>query len=1171
MIQLKRFLKRVGQNLWRGFLGVLIALGVATMVLGPLTNTMNAYAEPETGVMGSEDDGSDVDDGADDADDAGTSSETAVTTTANKPAMAPTTTSVNSGCKDSLGALGWLICPLTEKISEAVDWLYDKIEVILLINPVEMTDGEPIYELWKYFRAVTNVVFIIFLLVVVWSQLTGVGISNYGVKKALPKLIIAAVMVNLSFIVCSIAVDASNIIGNGLRSVFEGIETTAMGGEAAATGGATASLTDIYAALAGGTAVAIGAAVIAIETGAIWMLIPVALGAIVAVASGLVTIALRQAVVALLIMISPLAIVAYILPNTEQWFKKWRQLLTKMLVFYPMFSLLFGAANLAGWAIIASAKSGFTLMLGAAVQIFPLFFSWKLMQMSGTFLNTINGWMRGVAARPLSANRAWAESHREATRQKYLASENAYTPSLRLMQFLNNRRIARGLETKENEELVATRGAAYAASRHYDANGVPTREGERDYDRQARIMEYQRVVLQDKNNFNKGLGVLEATKNRASAAQLARLGALDTRNVNASDFLKYEQARTEKIDYDNAVSFYNRTEAAMNAHMDNVNRWELDSDGKIKLDKEGKPITRKDYKLHFADNTKEQREAIERYSMAQSIMEGNAKDVAAYIAANAAHMRDTQQKIHDNKITKMAELLPPTKDVEYRLAELTHSEDALENVDAIISFLRVLNQRGDTDLVTKGIIDLMSHDLELGTHASQALAGFTMFEVGGADPSLKRLGKMINLETAQIFNKNKRKNRIFTLKEYVTGQYEEDDPSAPNGKVIRYSKRPMAILLEGTPFDGIERTAMDNMDDIIMRAYTDENGHLDMEGYFRKRTEVEKAIAPQFISASIKQESGSEALKSEVKFKTGYSSEMAKDENGNVLVDQNGDPLYDSKAIWEKDENENPFFENPDYAKGHYREQTLKYLLDQTPIQILQLRSDYYDGLREHLADAFMLEKDDNLNAEQKQIKTEYENELARLRATYGDRPVGEKKRLYEKDLKAARHKIAGAEIRKILDERGTLEQIYRSRHSGAANGAKWWVRDWLGLDNEVAIKDYERERRKKNRAELEEARKRRAEAGIDDSDEGRPYQSPRVYDESFRDNMSAYLDQLIKAIGYDGDEFYAQSLERLKHDLSKDSYIVVEYQKQHEMDPDADVYTMRGWLLDLMDDLDNY
>ena len=253
-----------------------------------------------------------------------------------------------NACKDSLGEIGWLVCPTTGKIAEAADWLYDKIEDILMIEPVSTEDGSPIYEIWKYCLSLANIVFIIFLLVVIYSQITGMGVSNYGIKKALPKLIITAILVNLSFLICSLAVDLSNIIGNGLRGVFTAVQESVVASNAAGVTAENAIAAKIeyaksYTVAAGGIGLAAIAGVVAVETGAIWMLIPVVLGAVVAVVTGLITIALRQAVVALLIMIAPLAIVAYILPNTEKWFKKWKDLLIKMLVFYPMFSLLFGA------------------------------------------------------------------------------------------------------------------------------------------------------------------------------------------------------------------------------------------------------------------------------------------------------------------------------------------------------------------------------------------------------------------------------------------------------------------------------------------------------------------------------------------------------------------------------------------------------------------------------------------------------------------------------------------------------------------------------------------------------------------------------------------------------------------------------------------------------------
>ncbi|MBR0488395.1 hypothetical protein IJJ39_01825 [Candidatus Saccharibacteria bacterium] len=362
-------------------------------------------------------------------------------------------------CQESFGGIAWLVCPITGVIAKAVDWLYDKIEGVLVVNPVEMKDGSPIYEVWKYMRGITNIAFIIFLLVMVYSQITGLGITNYGLKKTLPKLIIGAILVNLSFIICTLVVDASNIIGGGLRDVFTNIEMNVMGN--ANISGAT--LSQLYGAAGGVAGAGVIAGMFTLDTGVIWMLIPTILGGLAAVVIGLFTIALRQAVVALLIMISPLAVMAYILPNTEQWFKKWKDLLTRMLVFYPMFSLLFGASSLAGFAIIASASDGFGICIGIAVQIFPLFFSWSLMKMSGTFLSSINARLATIAAKPIAVNRAWAESHMAQTRANALA--NGVMPSAKLMQYLDKRRVLRETDTKNALEAQAGRANIYVQNR----------------------------------------------------------------------------------------------------------------------------------------------------------------------------------------------------------------------------------------------------------------------------------------------------------------------------------------------------------------------------------------------------------------------------------------------------------------------------------------------------------------------------------------------------------------------------------------------------------------------------------------------------------------------------------------------------------------------------------
>lgn len=354
-------------------------------------------------------------------------------------------------CEDQVGALAWIVCPTTGVIAKFIDAIYNVVDGLSVVPPLSMEANSPIYLVWQYARSITNIVFVIFLLIVIYSQLTGFGLNNYGVKRILPRLIIAVVLVNLSFIICSLAVDLSNIIGSNLREFFTGIQEHVIA-NSEVNEVANLPVGEIITSIISGVGIA-SIAIGATGGGAalFWMLIPVLVGAVIAIVSGLLTIAARQALVALLVMISPLAFVAYLLPNTEKWFTKWKTLLFQMLIFYPMFSFLFGASQLAGWALINSAKDGFGLILGIAVQIFPLVFSWSLMKMSGTILGTINTGLRKLAAPAERGIAGWSLSHKELNRQRYLA--NSMMPGAKLRRYLDYRRELRELDTKNSIEI----------------------------------------------------------------------------------------------------------------------------------------------------------------------------------------------------------------------------------------------------------------------------------------------------------------------------------------------------------------------------------------------------------------------------------------------------------------------------------------------------------------------------------------------------------------------------------------------------------------------------------------------------------------------------------------------------------------------------------------------
>lgn len=365
-------------------------------------------------------------------------------------------------CYDQVGAIGWLVCPTTGVLAKGIDAIYGIIEGFLQVSPISTDTDSPIYLVWEYVRNITNIIFIIFLLVVIYSQVTGFGITNYGIKKVLPRIVIAAILVNLSYIICALAVDVSNILGSSLGGVFTGIQEVATSGELA-----NYSFGDIAGTILGtaaaGTAITIGGLAIAGGgVAALWMLLPVVLAGIIAVITALIMLAARQALIIILIMIAPLAFVAYLLPNTEKWFKKWKDILLQMLIFYPMFSVLFGASQLASWVIISSSTNVFGIILGIAVQIIPLFFAFSLMKMSNTILGSISAGIGKLAARPQAGVKAWSDTYRSAAKAKHLA--NNRMPSARLSNYLSYRKQRTEEMAEKNSSTVASRNSLLIAA-----------------------------------------------------------------------------------------------------------------------------------------------------------------------------------------------------------------------------------------------------------------------------------------------------------------------------------------------------------------------------------------------------------------------------------------------------------------------------------------------------------------------------------------------------------------------------------------------------------------------------------------------------------------------------------------------------------------------------------
>ena len=465
-----------------------------------------------------------------------------------------TTTEENPSCYDQVGGIGWLICPGTGFLANVIDGAYDVLENLIKVNPIPTDEESPIHVVWEYLRNITNVVFIIFLLVVIYSQLTGFGINNYGIKRVLPRIIIAAILVNLSYIVCIFAVDISNIIGGGLRGALNDIQQAALTSGKVSEVAANASVAGIVATILGigtvGTVVAFTFA--GGLSGILWLLIPIVLSGAIAILSAVVTMAARQALIFLLVMVSPLAFVAYLLPNTEKWYKRWLNLFASMLFFYPMFSLLYGASRLAGLVIITSATNWLGVVLGIAVEVLPLFMSIPLMRMSNTMLGRIDGLVHraGAPVHGMAARRA-AEGQILA-KQRQLSS-TSHRPSTRLAQYLEQRRLNRKLDT---DDAIATghkmRMANYNRSM-YDSYGRLTNRGLRRYTNIQRGIDADNLITKTAIDFDEGFGD-DGTDTRVRTRDLQRIRTVNSALIQGVDTAQILKSRQRAVELENTRS-----------------------------------------------------------------------------------------------------------------------------------------------------------------------------------------------------------------------------------------------------------------------------------------------------------------------------------------------------------------------------------------------------------------------------------------------------------------------------------------------------------------------------------------------------------------------------------------------------------------------------------------
>lgn len=342
-------------------------------------------------------------------------------------------------CQSSGAAqsLGWIVCPILNWMERTSTNLYEEyVEPALIVDPGLFNNGPGVKQAWDTFQRISNTIFIVLLLVIIISQITGFGIDNYGIKKILPKLIVVAILTNLSYYICLIAVDVSNIVGSSVQSMFTGLGnglnmSVSIEGSSKAIGSTAISAVAVLGAL-----VTMGTAVWANPAIVLTLFIS-AIGVVFSIFFLFIILAAREAAVVVLVVAAPVAIACYILPNTKKIFDSWMKMFGGLLLVFPICGLLVGGGNYISKLLLStgSAANGvFNAFAAMVVGIVPIFFIPSVLKNSFGAMGNLGAKIAGVgktvgggvqrAATNSNLNRSLQESGAE-RRARFMGGLNA--------------------------------------------------------------------------------------------------------------------------------------------------------------------------------------------------------------------------------------------------------------------------------------------------------------------------------------------------------------------------------------------------------------------------------------------------------------------------------------------------------------------------------------------------------------------------------------------------------------------------------------------------------------------------------------------------------------------------------------------------------------------------
>ncbi len=243
-------------------------------------------------------------------------------------------------CEGKAGVDGWLLCGVVKITSSALTFMDDRITELLDVDATYYGDSRFI-EAWRTIRNISYSILLPITLVMVIATAIGFDfISAYTVRRALPRLVLAAIGIALSYQICVFMVQFFNALGQGTY----GIVTAPFGDAGQLTLSKVAGDTVLDAVLQ--------------SAGIVLIVVFLWLPLLVGVLTGFIVLIIRQLLIVGLILAAPLALLVWIFPGNDKLWNLWWGAFTRILLMYPMIMGLLALGRVFAWLIAGPTVQG---------------------------------------------------------------------------------------------------------------------------------------------------------------------------------------------------------------------------------------------------------------------------------------------------------------------------------------------------------------------------------------------------------------------------------------------------------------------------------------------------------------------------------------------------------------------------------------------------------------------------------------------------------------------------------------------------------------------------------------------------------------------------------------------------------------------------------------------